>query len=62
MSGPVYNAISRISKINNIVPCQRYMCICVEYLDFGKTTDFNKYKHCHITYRNNVKYYRNDIK
>jgi hypothetical protein len=52
MSSKGYKIISNI----NIVPCQRYVCLCIEYLNFGKSEHFNKYKHCFITNENNLKY------
>ena len=39
-----------------IMPCNRYFCKCVEYLNFSKSKDLNKYKHCFITANNNSKY------
>ena len=41
---------------HNIVPCSNRVCLCVEYLDFGKNKDREKYKHCLITADNNYKY------
>ena len=42
------------------MPCNRYFCKCVEYLNFSKSKDLNKYKHCFITANNNLKYKYNN--
>ena len=46
-------------KDKNIVPCDRIVCLCVEYLDFSKKSEYETYKHCMITNTNNKKYERN---
>ena len=46
-------------KDKNIVPCDRVVCLCVEYLDFSKKSEYETYKHCMITNINNKKYERN---
>ena len=30
----------------NIVPCNRVVCICTEYLDYSNTKDIHIYKKC----------------
>jgi hypothetical protein len=45
-------------KDKNIVPCDRFVCVCVEYLDFSKKSEYKTYKHCMITNTNNKKYER----
>ena len=30
----------------NIVPCNRVVCICTEYLDYSNTKDIHIYKRC----------------
>ena len=39
-----------------INPCGKHLCLCVEYLNFGKKKDRDRYKHCYITHENNEKY------
>ena len=46
-------------KDKTIVPCDRMVCLCVEYLDFSKKSEYETYKHCMITNTNNKKYERN---
>ena len=46
-------------KDKNSVPCDRIVCLCVEYLDFSKKSEYETYKHCMITNINNKKYERN---
>jgi len=46
-------------KDKNILPCDRIVCLCVEYLDFSKESEYETYKHCMITNTNNKKYERN---
>ena len=57
MSLPSY--ILRIAypiKNSNIMPCSKKMCLCVEYLNFGKLDHVTLYKHCMITnYLNDTK-------
>ena len=43
-------------KDKNIVPCDRIVCLCVEYLTLSKKKDYETYKHCMITNVNNKKY------
>ncbi len=41
-----------------IMPCNNFFCKCVEYLNFSKSKDLNKYKYCYFNItRNN--YYKN---
>ena len=40
----------------NILPCNKYFCKCIEYLNFGNKKHLNLYKHCFITSNNNLKY------
>lgn len=40
----------------NILPCNKYFCKCIEYLNFGNKKHLNLYKHCLITSNNNLKY------
>ena len=44
-----------IRKVD-IYPCSQTVCLCLEYLDFGKLDHVNLYKHCMITNYNNQKY------
>ena len=46
-------------KNKKIVPCDRIVCLCVEYLDFSKESEYETYKHCMITNKNNKKYEKN---
>jgi hypothetical protein len=32
-----------------IFKCDRYFCLCIEYLDFSKKKDVSYYKQCMIT-------------
>ena len=41
---------------DGINECGKQACLCVEYLNFGKKKDRERYKHCYITYENNQKY------
>ena len=43
-------------KSKNIIPCDRMVCLCVEYLTLSKKEDYETYKHCMITNVNNKKY------
>ena len=45
---------------HDIMPCGKHICLCVEYLDFGKKKDRDRYKHCFITHENNEKYEKNN--
>tara|TARA_B100000745_G_C20073633_1_gene366594 strand:+ start:619 stop:852 length:234 start_codon:yes stop_codon:yes gene_type:complete len=45
----------------NIFPCNRYFCKCVEYLDFSKSSDIRFYKNCMLTAERNAKYSRESI-
>ena len=39
-----------------IMPCNNFFCKCVEYLNFSKSKDLNKYKNCYFNItRNNLK-------
>lgn len=40
-----------------IMPCNNFFCKCIEYLNFSKSKDLNKYKNCYfnITRNNNYK-------
>lgn len=51
LSSPLY-----LMENENIFPCNRVFCKCVEYLDFGKKKDIKYYHQCFITYMNNKKY------
>ena len=31
-----------------IMPCNKFFCKCVEYLNFSKSKDLNKYKNCNF--------------
>ena len=42
--------------VDGINPCGNHICLCIEYLDFGKEKDRQRYKHCYITSENNSKY------
>ena len=53
----VNRSVYQMNKID-IFPCHKQFCLCVEYLDFGKAKDWNKYKQCYITSVNNAKYNR----
>ena len=44
------------TKNMDIFPCHKNYCLCVEYLNFRKEKDRNRYKHCYITSVNNAKY------
>ena len=46
----------------NIFPCNRHFCKCVEYLDFSKSSDIRFYKNCMLTAERNAKYstYKSD--
>jgi len=54
--------VSKMGKIpqqivqGGINHCGKHFCLCVEYLDFGKKKDRERYKHCYITQQNNEKY------
>jgi len=52
-------------NMSDIYPCHKHICLCVEYLDFGKSKDRDRYKHCFITADNNAKYehisYQNNL-
>ncbi len=48
MSSYIGKIVFPIAK-NDIVPCGKFFCICVEYLDFGNKKDVNKYRQCMIT-------------
>ena len=46
----------------NILPCNRYFCKCIEYLNFSKNKDIQFYKNCMLTAERNAKYStRNEI-
>tara|TARA_Y100001958_G_scaffold6245_1_gene3851 strand:- start:2207 stop:2440 length:234 start_codon:yes stop_codon:yes gene_type:complete len=45
---------------DGINECGKRVCLCVEYLNFGKKKDRDRYKHCYITYENNQKYENNE--
>ena len=47
-----------IIKNIKIVPCSKGFqnCLCINYLDFTKFDNYNRYKHCIITDENNLKY------
>tara|TARA_B100002051_G_scaffold273841_1_gene313526 strand:- start:2051 stop:2320 length:270 start_codon:yes stop_codon:yes gene_type:complete len=45
-------------KDKTIVPCDRIVCLCIEYLDFSKYSEYETYRHCMITNSNNKKYER----
>jgi len=53
------NAIKQIQRsysiVNNneILPCSKYFCICIEYLNFASKKDIRLYKQCYIG-RNNL--------
>ena len=34
---------------NDIVPCSKYFCVCVEYLNFASKSDGERYKQCFNT-------------
>ena len=46
----------------NVFPCNRHFCKCVEYLDFSKSSDIRFYKNCMLTAERNAKYsmYKSD--
>ena len=41
---------------DNIFPCNRRVCKCVEYLNFTKDSDIQFYKNCMLTAERNDKY------
>ena len=45
----------------NILPCNRHFCKCVEYLNFTKESDIQFYKNCMLTAERNAKYSRDNI-
>ena len=44
----IKNIVYPIAK-ENIFPCGRYFCVCVEYLNFKEKKDVQFYKNCMIT-------------
>ena len=39
-----------------IMPCNNFFCKCIEYLNFAKSKDLNKYINCYFNItRNNLK-------
>ena len=42
--------------MEEIYPCTKTFCVCIEYLDFSKKKDIYKYEHCYITDMRNNKY------
>ena len=48
MSSRVANIVYPIVK-ENIFPCGRMLCLCVEYLDFSKKNHVERYKQCMVT-------------
>ncbi len=48
MSSYISRIVHPISK-TDIIPCGKFFCVCVEYLDFGNKVDVNRYKQCMIT-------------
>ena len=34
---------------NNIVPCSKYYCICIEYLNLRNEEHLKRYKYCYRT-------------
>ncbi len=52
----IFDASLYLMKNENIFPCNKLFCKCVEYLDFGKKKDIVYYRHCYITAMNNKKY------
>ena len=52
--GSIYRKIPRI--VHDVNHCGKHFCLCVEYLDFGKKKDREKYRHCYITQKNNERY------
>ena len=55
MAGIVARNITTFAD-RGVVPCGKFFCMCVEYLDFGNREDEKRYKNCYITYENNLKY------
>ncbi len=49
MSSQVIKKIIYPIAKENIFPCGRYFCVCVEYLNFGKKIDVERYKQCMVT-------------
>lgn len=47
-SQTVKNIVHPISK-ENIFPCLKHFCVCVEYLNFTVKKDVEWYKQCMIT-------------
>ncbi len=45
--------------MEEIYPCTKTFCVCIEYLDFSKKKDLYKYEHCYITDMRNNKYKTN---
>jgi len=52
--GSIYRKIPQI--VHEVNHCGKHFCLCVEYLDFGKKKDREKYRHCYITQKNNERY------
>ena len=50
------NRIAFPIKDSNLIPCNKFFCVCIEYLDFGKKEHVSIYKHCMVTSMNNKKY------
>ena len=59
MAGVVARNITTFAD-RGVVPCGKFFCMCVEYLDFGNREDEKRYKNCYITYENNLKYKKNE--
>lgn len=59
MSGAFKHLMKQAQKrmiMEDIYPCSKHFCICIEYLDFSKQKDLYKYEHCYITNLRNNKY------
>ena len=40
----------------NVFPCNRHFCKCIEYLDFSNSSNIRFYKNCMLTADRNAKY------
>jgi len=56
-----YTLFKNMAK-ENIFPCNRHFCKCVEYLDFSNSSNIRFYKNCMLTAERNAKYstYKSD--
>lgn len=59
MSGAFKHLMKQAQKrmiMEDIYPCSKHICVCIEYLDFSKQKDLYKYEHCYITDLRNNRY------